>query len=89
MAHIFVRNPKANVVVESWGGDVQVYAGGDVKVHSAGNIDLDAGGEINMKAGGNINMDGSQIHLNSGQASPKNRTISKREELEGDLTLKE
>ena len=87
--HIFVRNPKANVVVESWGGDVQVYAGGDVKVHSAGNIDLDAGGEINMKAGGNINMDGSQIHLNSGQASPKNRTISKREELEGDLTLKE
>ena len=86
--HIYVRNPKANVVVESWGGNVQVYAGGDVRVHADGDVGLDAGGDINMKAGGNINLEGSQIHLNTpGQVNAKERLTSKREDMEGDLSL--
>lgn len=77
-------------------GNVEVRAGGDMGFKAEGNIfldadnnvDINAGGSVNissgglasMEAGGNVALDGSQVHLNSGQAvSAETINIDKEE----------
>lgn len=47
---------------------VYTQAAGAINIKSGDNTNIDSGAEINLLAGGNINADGSQTHLQSGNA---------------------
>lgn len=59
-----------------YGGKKTEKVAGDFIV-SAATVQAKSSGKIDLKAGGNLNMDGSQVHINSGSASPGDAPESK------------
>jgi hypothetical protein len=51
-------------------GDLDINANQNININCGGSFSVNAGAAIQLKASSPINLDGSQIHLNSGLASP-------------------
>jgi len=61
--------------------ELKINADGDMSVKckslkiGCSDFNVNSSGKVDVKAGGNIAMDGSQVHMNSGNASPKGPTV--------------
>jgi len=62
--------------------DLMINADGDMSVKckslkiGCADFNVNSSGKVDVKAGGNVAMDGAQVHMNSGNASPKAPTVT-------------